>query len=215
MILNSTRAIVFFGAVHRGMEISDIEEYLRDTFPNSSARFRIVEELSVDNESALKELQDFINLSPRFRIISIYERQLARRLIKREEGASNSGPPDTQIARLKLKPWMRMGEPYTPVTESSSVLGLPIGIEITIPSNSDHSNITKFSSRTDGVYQELLKELRKIQTESDLRAFPFTQLLRVDTTREGKLYQNSPPSGYQQRVIPTDAEGGLFEGSLS
>jgi hypothetical protein len=153
------------------MEASDIEEYLRDAFPDSTARLQIVQQLSVNNNVALKELQHFIDLFPRFPVISIYERRQRRKLVEQES--------ENPTSRAIEKTWKRVGEPYTPTTEQSALLGLPASLEISIPSDADHCGIAKFSHRSDNVYRELLKHLRNVQAEVDLNAFPYTPLLRA------------------------------------
>jgi len=160
------------------MDTSDIEEYLRDAFPDKTASLKMVQQLSVDNDLAMQELQHFIDLFPRFPVISIYERRQSRQLVKQVTESGNDASENSTSKAIE-KTWKRVGEPYTPITEHSALLGLPTGLEISIPSDTDHSSIPKFSHRSDNVYREVLKHLRRIEAEIDLNAFPYTPLLRA------------------------------------
>jgi hypothetical protein len=206
-ILKWTRAVVFFGAVHRGMKTDDIEEYLKSNFPESAARLKIVEDLRADNEVALSNLQHFVNLVPRFLVISIHETRKAKTLVN----TSVDGDTETVTTKPKKNLWRRVGKLYTPVQEASAVIGLPSDIEIAIPSNSDHSNIAKFDSPTDSVYQELLYHLKAIQAHSSPTFSSLASLLQVGVVPKTEPRVSNAAAVYQQRVIQTDENCGVPE----
>ncbi|KAH7024466.1 uncharacterized protein B0I36DRAFT_366411 [Microdochium trichocladiopsis] len=202
-ILTATCAVVFFGAVHRGMDTSDIEDYLRDVFPDQTARRKIVQQLRVDNDVALRELQNFIDICPRFLVISIYERRQSRKLVRRETASgSSSSASENSTPTTAEKTWKRDGDPYTPTTEHSQLLGLPTAWEISIPSDADHSGIAKFSYPSDSVYRELILHLERVQAEVDLSAFPYMPLLRAKPIGGPRLgpHHEPDPRSYQQFV---------------
>jgi len=193
------------------MKTDDIEEYLKSNFPESTARLRIVEDLRADNEIALIDLQNFVNLAPRFLIISIHETRKAKTLV------NTSVDNNLEIATMQPKHgvWRRVGKLYTPVDEASAVIGLPSDMEIAIPSNSDHSNIAKFDSPTDSVYQELLYHLKAIQAQSLLTFPSLTSLLQAGVIPAAEPRTSSVAAVYQQRIIQTDENHGIIErGSL-
>ncbi|KAK6540708.1 hypothetical protein TWF694_008100 [Orbilia ellipsospora] len=188
--------------IHRGMDASDIERYITHKLPSTSARHKIVQGLRADNEEALNGLQNFIDLLPRFLVVSVYERVLSKKLIP-------VGSNENSGHELKTGPWKRIGEPYTPVTESSAVLGLPANFEITIPSDLNHSNIAKISHRGP-VYQELLKHLKKIEVETSQNAFLFTKLLPIDPRERWDLNLNPLLQKYQQTVTTAATDDTLI-----
>lgn len=197
--------MVFFGAVHRGMDASDIEDYLGDVSPDQTARLKIVQQLRVDNDVALRELQHFIDICPRFLIISIYERRQSRKLVKSETASGSSSSAscsENSTSTTVEKSWKRDGEPYTPTTEHSALLGLPTGWEMSIPSDADHSGIAKFSYPSDSVYRELILHLKRVQAEVDLSAFPYLPLLREKPIEGPGLgpHRRLGPMSYQQFV---------------
>jgi hypothetical protein len=206
-ILKWTRAVVFFGAVHRGMKTDDIEKYLKTNFPESTSRLRMVEDLRADNEATLNSLQNFVNLAPRFLVISIHETRKAKSLVN----TSVDSNIETTTTQPKKDVWRRVGKLYTPVEEASAVIGLPSDIEIAIPSNSDHSNIAKFDSPTDSVYQELLYHLKAIQAQSSPTFSSLASLLQVGVvpTTESRVFHSA--AVYQHRVIQTDENHGVLE----
>ncbi|KAF1828982.1 hypothetical protein BDW02DRAFT_191332 [Decorospora gaudefroyi] len=206
-ILKWTRAVVFFGAVHRGMETDDIQQYLKSNFPESTGRLRIVEDLRAHNESALMDLQNFVNLAPRFLVISIHETSKAKTLVN----TSVDSNPETAATQSKHGVWRRVGKLYTPVDEASAVIGLPSNIEIAIPSNSDHSNIAKFDSPTDSVYQELLYHIKAVQAQFLLTFPSLASLLQTGVIPAAETRAPSVAVVYQQRIIQTDENHGLIE----
>jgi hypothetical protein len=188
------------------MKTDDIEKYLKSNFPESTARLRIVEGLRADNETALIDLQNFINLTPRFLVISIHETSKAKALIN----TSVESGPETTTMQPKHGVWRRVGKLYTPVDEASAIIGLPSDMEIAIPSNSDHSNLTKFDSPTDSVYQELLYHLKAIQAQFLSTFHSLTSLLGAGVIPAAEQRASSVAAVYQQRVIQTDENYGLI-----
>ncbi|KND88667.1 Protein SERAC1 [Tolypocladium ophioglossoides CBS 100239] len=170
-ILNSVQAVVFFGAPHRGLQ-SDMKQFLDERFPPSHPRQRIVNELSPDNEGAERELKDFIDLLPMFFIISIYEQKPTKSLQSSEAPKAAS----SEATDAPRKEWKRQGPPYIPVERSSSLLNLPLSLEIPIPSEEDHSNVSKFAHKS-GTYRVLLNYLKETERGVERKAFPYSQLL--------------------------------------
>jgi hypothetical protein len=143
------------------MDTDDIETYLSKAFPANEARRKIVAELRYNDDGVRRELKDFIDLvGETFQVISIYERKPSHRLVQ----------PDSNLYQTAAA-WKRVGEAYNPVTEDSALLNLPLRLETPIPSDSDHSNMTKFD-RKDATYQSLLKELQNVELQCMAQAFP-------------------------------------------
>lgn len=172
-LLSSLKRVVFFGAPHQGMVTDDIESYLHENFsaePTGDARIALVAELRGNDAGMRRELQEFKDLIGRdlkIQVISVYERKPGRRLVQKQQELNN---PLQNHASLSVS-WRREGEAYVPVTKESAILGLPAWLEIQIPSESDHSNMTKFDHK-DATYQLLVKELATIAHGFGSRAFP-------------------------------------------
>jgi len=138
------------------MVTDDIESYLSENFaaePTGAARKALVAELRGDDAGTRRELQDFKDLvgtDLKIQIVSIYERKPGHKLVHTQK---ESGGPSAS--------WRREGEAYIPVTDESTILGLPAWLEMRIPSESDHSNMTKFDHK-DVIYQILVNELAKV-----------------------------------------------------
>ncbi|ORX97677.1 hypothetical protein BCR34DRAFT_607182 [Clohesyomyces aquaticus] len=204
-ILEWTRVVVFFGAVHRGMKTDDIEEYLKSNFPESIARLRMVEDLRAGNAAALSNLQDFVNLTSGFLVISVHETRKAKTLVN----TSVDSNTESATTQPKRDIWRRIGKLYTPVEETSAVIGLPSDSEIAIPSNSDHSNIAKFDSPTDPVYQEILYHLKAIQEKPSPTPSYLASLLQVGAVPATDKRAFHPTGLYRQRVIQIDEDLGV------
>jgi hypothetical protein len=165
-LLLSLKKIVFFGAPHQGMVTDDIESYLSENFaaePTGDARKALVAELRGNDDGTRRELQEFkdlIGTDLKIQIVSIYERKPGHRLVQTQK---RSGSPSAS--------WRREGEAYVPLTKESAILGLLAWLEMRIPSESDHSNMTKFDHK-DVTYQVLVNELAKITNEFISRTFP-------------------------------------------
>jgi len=160
-LLNAVRAVVFLGAPHRGMDASDIQDYLASEFPDLEARRTIVSELERDNKGALQDIKDFVGLVGSFIVISIYERKPSRKLVKNSKATDKSdGLANTPEV------WSRSGSDFYPVLADSALLNLPWWLEITIPSESDHSNMAKFDHK-DATYQILLGYLKNVVEKPD------------------------------------------------
>jgi hypothetical protein len=111
--------------------------------------------------------------------------------------------------------WRRVRKLYTPVDEASAVIGLPSDMEIAILSNSDHSNIAKFDSPTDIVYQELLYHLKAIQAQFLLTFPSLASLLQAGVIPAAEPRASSVAAVYQQRIIQIDENHEAIErGSL-
>lgn len=173
-LLLSLRTLVFFGTPHRGMETDDIELYLQETFAAEStgeARKNLVAELRCGNPGVERELQDFKDLvgqDLQVQIVSIYERKPSQRLVRTDQrsGMLSSNHAGTPSA------WRREGEAYISLTDNSALLGFPAWLETRIPSDSNHSNMTKFDHK-DLTYQLLVEELRKVPQGFVSDAFPW------------------------------------------
>jgi hypothetical protein len=138
------------------MDTDDIESCLGKRFPTAGARRNLVAELRPNDDGVKIELKGFIDLvGESFQVISIYERKPSHKLVHlgNQSEASSSATP------LGAAAWKRAGEAYNPVTEDSALLNLPLHLETPIPSESDHSNMTKFDHK-DFTYQSLLIMVR-------------------------------------------------------
>lgn len=67
--------------------------------------------------------------------------------------------------------WSRTEEIYNSVTQDSALPNLPLRLELPIPSESDHSNMTKFYYK-DSTYSVLVRELKNVILRSISKALP-------------------------------------------
>jgi hypothetical protein len=145
------------------MVTDNIESYLDEKYsaePTGDARKALVAELRGNDPATMRELQEFkglIGTDLKIRIISIYERKPGHRLVQRQRGSDSSFHTNAALSAS----WRRDGEMYVPLTEESATLGLPAWLEMRIPSESDHSNMTKFDHK-DVTYQVLVQELTTV-----------------------------------------------------
>ncbi|RYP90663.1 hypothetical protein DL770_003201 [Monosporascus sp. CRB-9-2] len=171
-LLDSLKGLVFFGAPHHGMDTKDIESYLSKTYsgePTGIARKTLLNELRKNNPAVERELQDFKDLvgqQLKIRIISVYERKPGHRLIQIPQTLSESSRADAKPSVT----WKREGDAYNPLTKEDAVLGFPSWLELQLPSDSDHSNMTKFDHK-DITYQLIVEELRKFTAKPIVRRF--------------------------------------------
>jgi hypothetical protein len=170
-----------------------MEMYLNAIFSQKltgDARKALVTELRRDNPAVERELQDFKDLvgALKIRIVSVYERKPARRLIqKHQESITSKDSKDSVGAAGTVISWAREGETYNPLEKEDAVLGFPLSLELQIPSNGDHSDMTKFDHK-DNTYQLILEELRKCSRwtpertfamESDITDFSMSKLSQL------------------------------------
>ncbi|KAA8901295.1 hypothetical protein FN846DRAFT_781305, partial [Sphaerosporella brunnea] len=140
-IFEATRTLMFFGTPHRGPLTEDILSMV-DT-KDHSERVKLVESIDKNNKDLEEQLQRFINITPRFRIVSFYELKKTRKLVMQD--ANNT--------------WSRSGDFIVPVGTDSALLNLPSSIETRIPVDKDHSTIVKFNSKQDGTYRTVVSHV--------------------------------------------------------
>lgn len=145
------------------MHTDDIEEYLNVKFANNplgDARKALVAELRPGNDAVERELKDFKDLVggyPQIQIVSIYERNTAQKL---QQQIGYGSPRGSEAQLPPAASWKRNGERYIPLDDESAVLGFPSSMERRIPSDADHSNITKFDTRN-VTYHLILREFKR------------------------------------------------------
>ncbi|TGJ83363.1 hypothetical protein E0Z10_g5380 [Xylaria hypoxylon] len=173
-ILDSLKGLVFFGAPHHGLDTKDTEAYVSKIYsdePTGDARKSLLNELQKNIPAVERELQDFKDLvgeQLKIRVISVYERKPGRRLIQTSQIPNE---PSKANATGSVT-WKREGDAYNPLPKENSVLGFPSSLELQLPSDSDHSNMTKFDHK-DTTYQIIVEELRKVSTKSIIEGFSF------------------------------------------
>ena len=215
-ILDCLQVVIFFGAVHKGMQTDDLQHYLEAKVPDTSLRLKIVQELRADNPAAARELRNFVDLLPGFLVISVYEMSPSRLLVR---VADQAGQPAKDVSKTpgvapRTRVWDRVGDPYTPVAVESSVLGLPASLEVTIPRDSDHSSVARFDRRDDEAYLQILSKLKDVERATGL-ATSYHQLLRIHQSeqRASQASGTTPvESMYNQRIVRVDPKQGLVRG---
>lgn len=156
-LFRSTRATIFFGTPHRGLQVDDILAMTED----GSARANLVSSIAVGSTDLEKKLEVFKGCAATLKIISFYETTQTRKLVKvcRERVLdvyyhplnTMQGPDDS---------WSRSGELFTSVTDESSLLQLPEAIERCIPIEGDHSNMVKFTHKNNLSYTTLVWHIK-------------------------------------------------------
>jgi hypothetical protein len=92
-IYKSTRAILFFGTPHEGMEINELKEMIRDTAPDGvSSRLGFVEQLGEGSNFLSTQREDISYLLDHISgidILSFYETEPIKALVKVRSLISN------------------------------------------------------------------------------------------------------------------------------
>nr|XP_036586253.1 ankyrin repeat-containing protein [Colletotrichum truncatum]KAF6796660.1 ankyrin repeat-containing protein [Colletotrichum truncatum] len=151
-------ALLFFGVPNLGLR-NDQLRTLVEGQPNEA----LIQDLLVDNDSEpstfLKRLADQFSESCKnqYRVISFFERMLSPTLMRDNQGN-----------------WQKNGEPSLLVTEKSSTATdlVAVADQDSIPLNTDHSGLVKYSSKSQGEYTivrmrigDCVKKAEKIVTE--------------------------------------------------
>ncbi|OBU01690.1 hypothetical protein VE01_00202 [Pseudogymnoascus verrucosus] len=147
-LYKATYGILFFGALHKGLVIDDIQRMVagKDQHP----RIELLEQIKLKSNLLLYQLTDFKNLIRDRKIVSFYEGQQTRRL---------------QL-NPKTNKWGRTGEYMTAVESSSALLELPDSTEIKIPVDADHSQIVKFDNRNAEAYKAAVGYLKEFEQDA-------------------------------------------------
>jgi hypothetical protein len=197
--------------------MDDTESYLSEIFsdePTGDARKTLLDELRKNNPAVERELQDFKDLvgkQLRIRIISVYERKPGHRLVPTPQASSESSETD---GRTPAVTWKRNGAVYNPLTKEDAVLGFPSWLELQLPSDSDHSNMTKFDHK-DTTYQLIVEELRKLTAkpidrrfsfESDTTQTPIPEFSQLRTSLKSIMYDLREPRRISPELEPLGLE---------
>ncbi|TGZ80708.1 hypothetical protein EX30DRAFT_49466 [Ascodesmis nigricans] len=138
-LLKATRLLVFFGAPHHGLRTKELEEMVDDLQLPGSDRFRELLMQIRENSKYLEEHAHVLGDIWRDRkIISLHELH----------------PSPTVKKDLETGRWGRDGESLLMVQNVSSLLFLPNEERISVASN--HSEMTKFLTRSDTTYGKLV-----------------------------------------------------------
>ncbi|KAI3316852.1 hypothetical protein HD806DRAFT_403405 [Xylariaceae sp. AK1471] len=198
------------------MDTKDIESYLSDIFSGEltgDARKALLNELQKNNPAVERELQDFKDLvgqQLKIRIISVYERKPGHRLIQTPQIPSESSKANAKTSVT----WRREGDAYNPLTKEDAVLGFPSWLELQLPSDSDHSNMTKFDHK-DTTYQLIAEELRKFTAkpvvkrfslESDTTETPIPKFSQLRTSLKFIIYNLREPHRIRPELKALDLE---------
>ncbi|KAF8534801.1 hypothetical protein BDD12DRAFT_858610 [Trichophaea hybrida] len=166
-MFEKTHAVMFFGTPHRGMLMSDILDMLE---PDSREKNQLIRSIDQNSDYLGRELERFINCDKRPKVVSFYEQQQTRRLVKNEDGT-----------------YSRSGDFVIALEKNATLLHLPDREEEKHPVDADHSNIVKFDNMSDRTYQHVriylegyLKELEiGICSGSEEREIPGKSLVTV------------------------------------
>ncbi|KAA8900226.1 hypothetical protein FN846DRAFT_959301 [Sphaerosporella brunnea] len=148
-IYKATKALMFFGTPHRGLQTEDILSMI-DT-KSHAERAELVRSIGQNSAGLAAELQKFSYFADRFKIYSFYERQKTRSIV------ITDGIP------------ARTGNHIVPVDIDSALLSLPGVNESPIPVDGDHSTMVKFNSQTDRTYKTVLSYIRQTLESLDLQ----------------------------------------------
>jgi hypothetical protein len=79
-VFTSTHAVMFFATPHRGLIADDILKVLN---PETDAdRIRLVNSINSNSDRLTEELRRFINLTRKLKVVSFYEQQKTKGLVK-------------------------------------------------------------------------------------------------------------------------------------
>lgn len=131
------KSIIFFGAPHRGLEVTAIESMVHGT-PTED----LIRELKMHSPT-LERLNDgFRRVYEGVNILTIYEME-----------------PTASLRRNELDTWERTGPPVMMVEKHSAILYLPM--ETRIGLNQDHSRIAKVDRGQNGCYDDICHFLQQ------------------------------------------------------
>ncbi|KAF8542128.1 hypothetical protein BDD12DRAFT_428180 [Trichophaea hybrida] len=141
----ATRAILFFGMPHQGMEVEELRAMVKDVSPLAASRLEIIQQLEEGSNFLNTQKDDITNLwdaASEIEILSFYE---TKKTVTVGKSATGS--------------WGRSGEKVNMVKKNSAQLFWPW--EHRIPVSSDHTEIVKFSHREDTTYQDVVTHMIK------------------------------------------------------
>ncbi|KAK5995937.1 Vegetative incompatibility HET-E-1-like protein [Cladobotryum mycophilum] len=144
-VLNATRAVLFFGAPHAGMNVDALVEMVETitSGDRQSTRLKLLDQLRDDSDFLDDQKERLIQVwkNPRLKLVSFYELQTTP--VVTQDSAGN---------------WERRGDAVKLVNSISSNLFLPNESRYSVDGN--HSDIVKFMNSADITYQTVLKHLR-------------------------------------------------------
>lgn len=162
-LLKATRLLVFFGAPHHGLRTKELEEMVDDLQLPGSDRFRELLMQIRENSKYLEEHAHVLGdiwrdrkiislheLHPSPTVKKVYQPLVPVKTLYRFFQGRHANPcQDLETGR-----WGRDGESLLMVQNVSSLLFLPNEERISVASN--HSEMTKFLTRSDTTYGKLV-----------------------------------------------------------
>ncbi|KAI1416951.1 hypothetical protein F5Y13DRAFT_153431 [Hypoxylon sp. FL1857] len=149
-ILESTRAVFFFGAPHGGLEVDSLVEMVENITDGNrqSTRLKLLEQLREDSEFLEDQKERLITVwaRPTLRLFSFYELKETPTVVQDSQGN-----------------WDRKGEAVQLVKNISSLLFLPSESRYSVDGN--HSDMVKFMSQVDVTYQTVVRSLENVLSE--------------------------------------------------
>ncbi|KAJ4286664.1 hypothetical protein N0V90_012916 [Kalmusia sp. IMI 367209] len=141
-LYNAVEGFFFFGTPHKGIIIDEIREMLNDP---SHPRHDLLAEIESANKFLGDQLHTFKNVLRKRSVVSFYETQQTKSLVKSDDGR-----------------WTRSG-PYIELSSrEGSLLGLSDEDERKVAVNEDHSKMVKFDSGGNMTYRSLVRYLADI-----------------------------------------------------
>ena len=167
----TVKSIIFFGAPHRGLEVSAMQSMVQGT-PSED----LIRELRTRSPT-LERLNDgFRRVYEDVDILTIYEME-----------------PTASLHRDKLNTWARSGPPVMMVEKDSAILYWPM--ETRIGLNQDHSRIAKVDRGQSGCYDDICHFLQ--QSMSSMDKANIMPIVNAPPLRSSEL----PSSSKKQLVI--------------
>lgn len=165
-ILDSTKAILFFGTPHAGLEIDQLVEMVNDMAEvgEPSSRLKLLYHLSRGSEFLLGLRDELTEIWDKLNISSFYENRktpTVQKDVRCTLAVVNTvpGPWRTDVLQSVTGVWRRDGPEVKMVEVFSALLHLPR--ERRIPISRNHTEMVKFSSAADQDYQTVITHVSR------------------------------------------------------
>ncbi|KAF8538307.1 hypothetical protein BDD12DRAFT_779452, partial [Trichophaea hybrida] len=145
-ILDSTRAIFFFGTPHQGLRTAELEDMVEDLSGGvETSRLRLLMQLRENSEFLETQRDALADIWPGRKIISFYEVEKTR-----------------VVQKLTEQTYQRNGELVEMVKKVSAQLYIPG--EYRLPVERNHTELVKFPTRGNSTYQSVVYYMRHLFT---------------------------------------------------
>ncbi|KAF8538615.1 hypothetical protein BDD12DRAFT_805984 [Trichophaea hybrida] len=154
-ILDSTRAIFFFGTPHQGLRTAELEAMVEDISSSQSSKLSLLFQLRENSEFLETNRDGLVDIWNGRKIVNFYETL------------------DTPtVKKSVMGDYRREGDAVKMVKKISAQLFLPN--EDRIPVRRNHTDMVKYIARTDSIYQTVVHHirdcLREIEKEKKTRS---------------------------------------------